>query len=101
MPPQPQLAAPQFQLPTERFHSSLRHKGEKYTALYWTQIKNYRVGVLIATNDKDFLQKAKQAMAGVRFYCTADDGHARHQRGQTSYSGGRALRWSYRPNVAR
>jgi hypothetical protein len=74
MPPQPKLATPQFQLPTERFHSSVRHKGEKYTALYWTQIRSYRVGVLIATNDKDFLQKAKQAMAGVQFYCTADDG---------------------------
>jgi hypothetical protein len=73
-PPQPQLATPQFQLPTERFHSSLHHKGEKYTALYWTEIKNYRVGVLIATNDKDFLQRARQAMAGVNFYCTADDG---------------------------
>ena len=74
MPPQPQLTTPQFQLPAERFHSSVRRKGEKYTALYWTQIKSYRVGVLIATNDKDFLQKAKQAMAGVHFYCTADDG---------------------------
>jgi hypothetical protein len=77
-PPQPQLqpqfATPQFQLPTERFHSSVRHKAEKYTALYWTQIRNYRVGVLIATNDKEFLQKAKQAMAGVHFYCAADDG---------------------------
>jgi hypothetical protein len=74
MAPQPQLATPQFQLPAERFHSSVRHKGERYTALYWTQIRNYRVGVLIATNDKDFLQKAKQAMAGMHFYCTADDG---------------------------
>ena len=72
--PQPELAMPEFQLPAKRFHSSQRHKGEKYTALYWTQIKNYRVGVLVATNDKDFLLKARQAMAGVRFYCTADDG---------------------------
>jgi hypothetical protein len=72
--PQPQLATPQFQFPAERFHSSERHKGEKHTAVYWTQIKNYRVGVLIATNDKDFLQKSKQAMAAMHFYCTADDG---------------------------
>src|SRR5271165_1146932 len=42
--PQPQLGIPQFQFPSERFHSSERHKGDKYTALYWTQIKNYRVG---------------------------------------------------------
>ncbi len=74
MPPQPQLAMPQLQLPAERFHSSVHHKGEKYTALYWTQIKNYRVGVLVATNDKNFLQKSRQAMARVRFYCTGDDG---------------------------
>jgi hypothetical protein len=37
-------------------------------------MKNYRVGVLVATNDKAFLQKARQAMAAVRFYCAADDG---------------------------
>ena len=72
--PEPQLAPHQFQLPAERFHSSERHKGENYTALYRTEIKNYRVGVLIATNDKDFLQKSKQAMAAMRFYCTTDDG---------------------------
>jgi len=72
--PLPQVAAPQFYLPSERFHSSEQHKGEKYTATYLTQIKNFRVGVLIATNDKDFLQKSKQAMAAVRFYCTAENG---------------------------
>jgi hypothetical protein len=72
--PQPQLGAPQFHFPSERFHSSERHLGEKYVATYWTQIRNYRVGVLVATNDKDFLQKSKQAMAAVHFYCTADDG---------------------------
>ena len=60
----------------------MRHKGEKYTALYWTQIKNYRVGVLIATNDKDFLQKAKQAMAGVHFYCATEDGTLATKDGQ-------------------
>ncbi len=72
--PQPQLGAPQFQLPAERFHSSQQHKGEKYTATYWTVIKNYRVGVLVATNDKDFLRKSKQAIAAVSFYCTAENG---------------------------
>ncbi len=72
--PEPQLASRQFQPPAERFHFSQRHKGENYTALYRTEIKNYRVGVLIATNDKDFLQKSKQAMAAMRFYCTTDDG---------------------------
>jgi hypothetical protein len=72
--PQVRPGAPKFHIPAERFHSSERHKGENYTALYRTEIKNYRVGVLIATNDKDFLQKSKQAMAAMLFYCTADDG---------------------------
>ena len=72
--PQAQPGTPQFYLPAERFHSSARHKGNQYTALYRTQIKNFRVGVLISTNDKDFLQQSKQAMAAMRFYCTADDG---------------------------
>ena len=72
--PQARLGMPEFQVPEERFHSSVRRRGEKYTALYWTQLKNYRVGVLVATNDKDFLQKARGAMGGLRFYCTADDG---------------------------
>jgi hypothetical protein len=72
--PQAQPGTPRFYLPAERFHLSERHKGEQYTALFRTEIKNYRVGVLIATNDKDFLQKSKQAMAAMRFYCTTDDG---------------------------
>src|SRR3974377_1257917 len=33
--PQPQPGTPQFQFPSERFHSSERHKGEKHTVLYW------------------------------------------------------------------
>jgi len=65
---------PQFQAAGERFHSSVKHKGEKYTALYWTQIKNYKVGALVATNDKEFLQKSRRALAATLFYCTADDG---------------------------
>ena len=72
--PQARLAMPQFQAPADRFHSSVRHSGEKYTALYWTQIKNYEVGVLVATNDKEFLQKSRRALTAALFYCTADDG---------------------------
>jgi hypothetical protein len=72
--PQAQPGTPRFYLPAERFHLSERHKGEQYTALFRTEIKNYRVGVLIATNDKDFLQKSKQAMAAMRFYCSGEDG---------------------------
>jgi hypothetical protein len=72
--PRPQMGMPEFQLPEERFHSNMRHSGDKYTALYWTRIKDYRVGVMVATDDKDFLERSKRAMAAIRFYCTADDG---------------------------
>jgi hypothetical protein len=72
--PQARLAMLQFEAPAERFHLSLRHSGEKYTALYWTQVKNYKLGVLIATNDKEFLRKSKRALAAALFLCTADDG---------------------------
>ena len=73
--PQPQIGPPQFQPPpADGFHLTMHHSGEKYTAVYWAQIKNYKVGVLVATNDKDFLQKSRRAMAAVRFYCTADNG---------------------------
>ena len=79
---QPQLGMPEFQPPGEPFHSSVKHSGEKYTAVYWAQIKNFRVGVLIATNDKDFLQKSKKAMAEVRFYCSGDDGTLANKDGK-------------------
>jgi hypothetical protein len=72
--PQPQVEPRQFQLPAERFRLTERHQGDRYTALYRTQIKNYRVGVLVVTNDRSFLQKSKQAVATMRFYCAADDG---------------------------
>ena len=72
--PRPQFEPGEFQFPEERFHSSVKHAGGKYTATYWTRIKNFKVGVLIATDDKAFLQKSRQAMAKVDFYCTGDDG---------------------------
>jgi hypothetical protein len=63
-----------YKPPQERFHSSTKHNGEKRTATYWTRIKNYRVGVMVETNDKDFLQQSKRVVDAVRFYCTQDDG---------------------------
>src|ERR1039457_4829196 len=29
---------------TGRFYSSVRHKGQNYAVLYWTRIKNYKIG---------------------------------------------------------
>jgi len=59
---------------TGRFYSSVRHKGENYAALYSARIKNYNLKILVASNDQDFLQKSKHAIAAAHFYCTQDDG---------------------------
>jgi hypothetical protein len=59
---------------TGRFYFSVRHKGENYAALYSTRINNYNIRILVASNDQDFLRKAKQTLAAARFYCTQDDG---------------------------
>jgi hypothetical protein len=59
---------------TGRFYSSERHKGGNYAALYSTRIKNYNVKILVASNDQDFLQKSKRAIAGAHFYCIQNDG---------------------------
>jgi hypothetical protein len=80
--PPPQSGIPEFQSPGERFHSTVRHKGEEYTALSWTQIKNYRVGIMVVTNEKDFLQKSREVVAAARFYCTADDGTLATKQGK-------------------
>ncbi len=78
----PQIGMPELQLPAEGFHSITRHGGGKYTATYWTQIKSFRIGVMVATNDKEFLQKSKRTMSAVRFYCTADDGTLATRKGK-------------------
>jgi hypothetical protein len=59
---------------TGRFYSSARHKGQNYAVLYWTRIKNYNLKILVASNDKDFLEKSKHAIGAARFYCIGDDG---------------------------
>lgn len=70
----PQFPLPEYMLHSGHWYYSLRHKNEVFAAQYWTAINNYVVKVVVSTNDKDFLSKAKTAMAGVRFYCTQDDG---------------------------
>ncbi|MGB8768757.1 MAG: hypothetical protein WCC92_04030 [Candidatus Korobacteraceae bacterium] len=65
---------PDYMLRTGRFYSSVRHKGENYAALYWTRIKNYNIKILVASNDQDFLRKAKHDVAAAHFYCALDDG---------------------------
>lgn len=70
----PQIPIPEYMLHTGHWYYSLRHKNEVFAAQYWTAINNYVVKVVINTNDKDFLSKAKAAMADVNFYCPQEDG---------------------------
>ncbi len=65
---------PDYLVRTGRFYFSVHHKGENYAAQYWTRVKNYNVKVLVASNDQDFLRKAKHALGAAHFYCTQDDG---------------------------
>ena len=69
-----QFTLPDYMLRTGHFYFSVRHKGPNYAAQYWTYINNYAIKVVIATNDKEFLNRAKTLMAKARFYCTEDDG---------------------------
>ena len=69
-----QFPVPGFMLRSGRFYSSTRRVGRNYAAQYWAGINNYMVKVVIRTNDKDFLRKAKDLMADARFYCPQDDG---------------------------
>jgi len=70
----PQTPIPDFLLRSAHFYHRFNHRGRNYTAQYWTGIKNYTVKILVATDDEQFLRKAKEAMAEVKFYCPQDDG---------------------------
>ncbi len=69
-----QFVLPDYMLHTGHFYYAIRHKGSNYAAQYWTNINNYAIKIVIGTNDKDFLRKAKLVMAQARFYCTQEDG---------------------------
>ena len=69
-----QFPVPAFMLRSGRFYSSTRHVGRNYAAQYWAGINNYMVKVVIRTNDKDFLRKARGLMEDAHFYCPQDDG---------------------------
>ncbi len=71
---QNQLPVPSFLMHPEHFYSSFHRNGRTYTAQYRAAINNYMVKVMIATNDQDFLHKAKNVMADAKFYCPRQDG---------------------------
>jgi len=68
------IPVPQYLLRSNRFYHRFDRRGRNYAAQYWISINNYTVEVFFATNDEDFLRKAKQDMADARFYCPQDDG---------------------------
>ena len=70
----PQTPVPQFMLRTGHFYHRFTHRGRNYAAQYWTGINNYTVNIVVATNDEQFLRKAKGLMAEVQMYCPQDDG---------------------------
>jgi hypothetical protein len=70
----PLFPLPDYMLHTGHWYYSLRHKNEFFAAQYWTAINNYVVKVMVNTNDKEFLGKAKTAMADAHFFCPQEDG---------------------------
>ena len=70
----PLAPVPGFMLRSGHFYHRFTHRGRNYAAQYWTGINNYTVKVLVATNDEQFLRKAKDMMAEVQMYCPQDDG---------------------------
>lgn len=51
-----------------------KHKGEVHATQYAARIKDYDVRFTIHTNDKAFLEKARQAVEDVKIFCSDDDG---------------------------
>lgn len=70
----PVYSVPQFMLRSGHFYHRITRRMHQYAAHYWAGINNYTVNVYIATNDGDFLRKAKDAMDDAKFYCPQDDG---------------------------
>jgi hypothetical protein len=70
----PLFPIPEYMLHSGRFFYSLRHKGKMFAAQYWTAINNYVVKIVVETNDREFLSKAKKTIADAQFYCPQDDG---------------------------
>ena len=78
----PLYNVPQFMLRSGRFYHRITRRGRQYAAHYWAGINNYTVNVYVATNDGDFLRKAKDAMDDAKFYCPQDDGTLLNEAGK-------------------
>jgi hypothetical protein len=60
-----------------------KHKGEVHATQYAARIKDYDVRFTIHTNDKAFLEKARQSIEDVNIFCTDDDGRYSTPDGKT------------------
>ena len=78
-----QIQVPAFMLRSGHFYHRFSHRGHNYEAEYWVGINSYTVRVIVATNDEQFLHRAKDAMADARFYCPQDDGTLIDEKGAT------------------
>jgi hypothetical protein len=74
---------PDYMLHSGRFSYSLRHKNDNYTAIFSTRIRNYNVKVLVTSNERAFIDKAREDVDQTHFYCTQGDGILSTTEGKT------------------
>jgi hypothetical protein len=80
--PRHDISPPDWLTRTGRFYHIAKHIGDVTTMQYWTFIKNYLIRVKVASNDREFLRQAKEAVEGVKFYCARDDGTIINEEGK-------------------
>lgn len=79
--PQASISVPDYLLRSNHFRHRVTRRGRNYTAEYTTDIDNYSLRILVATNDEHFLHKAKDALSDAQFYC-ANDGTLTDDHGE-------------------
>ena len=80
--PTHQITPPDWLTRTGRFYHVAQHKGDTTTVQYWTFIKNYLIRVKVESNNRDFLNRTKLAVANVKFYCAQEDGTLINEKGE-------------------
>ena len=80
--PTRQITPPDWLTRTGRFYHIAQHKSDTTTVQYWTFIKNYLIRVKVESNDREFLNRTKLAVANVKFYCAQEDGTLINDKGE-------------------
>ena len=73
---------PDWTMRSGRFDHIEQRKGDTATLQYSTRIKNYRVRIVIVTNDTAFLKSARHSVETVRIYCPEVDGTLTTPKGE-------------------